>query len=126
MSEETRIDRIFDDLLYQTSKGATHSMLDRGIRYESFVQVKEWKARFGYRFSVYPNDHLIDGKKHFHLDNSEANVHCKLDFEGNVLEQKGKNSIPANVLKDLKYFLSKSENVNELNTMWARLNPSLA
>jgi len=126
MSEKYGIDRYFDDLLFQTSKGLTHEQLEKGRRYESFVQVKEWKARFGCKFNVYSNDHLIDGKKHFHLDNNEANIHCKLDFEGNVLEQKGNNSIPSNVMKDLKYFLSNAKMVNELNTTWARLNPTLA
>jgi hypothetical protein len=125
MENIEELDLIFDELLHQIIRGkVTHENLEKGIRYEEFQQVSEWESRYGYKFSIYPNDHLIDGKMHFHFDNKEANVHCKLDFEGNVLVKKGK-SIPSRILKELRYFLSKESTKQNLVAFWLRLNPNV-
>lgn len=120
-----RLNQIFDDILTQTiAYGFTHEQLDAGRRRDGLEQVKEWKLKYGYKFSVYSNDHLIDGKRHFHFDNAANDIRCKFDFEGNILESSGRNEIPANVLKDLRYFLNKGAR-RSLDEMWERLNPNV-
>lgn len=126
MDETNQLDRLFDDLLFQTQRGnVTHEQLERGIRFEQFEQVKEWKLKYGYKFNIYGNDHLIDGKPHFHFDNSEENVFCKVDFEGNILEIKGTDCVSSKIVKELKYFLSKDSNQNKIIEMWNGKNPEL-
>ncbi len=121
-----RIDLIFDDLLTQIIKGnLSHDDLEKGIRYEEFQQVSEWKLKYGYKFNVYSNDHLIDGKKHFHFDNKSENVFAKLDFQCNLLEVKGGKKIPANVFKELKYFVAKESIQSALHKLWNDQNPNL-
>jgi hypothetical protein len=123
-----KLNLMFDTLLTQT--------VQRGITYEEFVkidaeeeffgefeQLNSWKQKHGYKFNVY-NDHLIEGKKHFHLDNSAKNVHLKLDFEGNVLEDNGRNTIEKNVHKLLRNFLQQSSSIMELNELWNKNNPA--
>lgn len=121
---ENKINVIFDEFIEQTiTYGISHERYENGTRYEKFVQVKEWKSKFGYTFSVYSNDHLIDGKRHFHFDNSNSKIFSKIDFEGNILEEKGGNSIPSNIKKELVYFLKKDGSKKMLNDMWDKLNP---
>jgi Domain of unknown function (DUF4160) len=126
MANSNRVEILFDSLLFQTQRGGvTHEQLERGIRYDQFEQVKPWQLRYGYKFNVYGNDHLIDGKPHFHFDNREENVSCKVDFNGNILESNGKNSMSPKIMKELLYFLSKEANKNRIIEMWNEKNPSL-
>ncbi len=119
------IELIFDDLLTQIIKGnLTHEEIEKGIRYEEFQQVSEWKLKYGYKFNVYSNDHLINGKKHFHFDNKSENVFTKFDFKGNLLETKGK-PIPSNIMKELIYFLKKESTQINLHKLWDEQNPTL-
>ncbi len=118
------LEKYFDDLLFQTQRGkVSHEQLERGIRYEQFEQVKEWKSKYGYKFNIYSNDHLIDGKKHFHFDNHQEKVVCKIDFDGNLLENKGSKDIPSNIMKELLYFLNKDFIKETLHKMWNDKNP---
>lgn len=115
----------FDDLLFQIAKGNTHEKLENNIRYEQFQQVGEWDLRFGFKFNIYSNDHLINGKPHFHLDHEAQGIFCKVDFTGIVLETTGRNVIPKNVLKELAYFVSKTKIKGILVDMWNEKNPDL-
>lgn len=117
--ENFKINFSFDDYLKQRTR-LTPEEIDQGKRIEFFEQFKPWSLKYGYKFNVY-KDHLIDGEKHFHFDNSEANIFCKVSFDGTILETK-KNSIPANVHKDLKKFLSKEKNIISLNELWDKKN----
>lgn len=120
------IDLIFDDLLTQIIKGnLSHDDLASKVRYEEFQQVSQWKLKYGYKFNIYSNDHLIDGKKHFHFDNKAQNICTKLDFQCNVLEIKGSKPIPANVFKELKYFVAKENIQSILHKLWNDQNPTL-
>lgn len=119
------IDLIFDDLLTQIIKGnLTHEEIENGIRYEEFQQLSEWKLKYGYKFNVYSNDHLIDGKKHFHFDNKSDKVFAKFDFKGTLLELKGK-PIPSNIMKELIYFVKKESTQINLHKLWDEQNPTL-
>lgn len=69
---EFTIDEIFDDFLLQRTKLSYEEIESGKKRIERFVQIKEWKSKYGYKFQAYSNDHLIDGKKHFHFDNINA------------------------------------------------------
>lgn len=123
--ENKRLEFMFDSLLFQTVKGKlSHNDIENGKRYDEFKQVKGWELKYGYKFNIYSNDHLIDGKKHFHFDNKAENIFCKFDFDGNILESNGKNPIPSNILKDLQYFIKKPSTSNLLNEMWDHLNPN--
>jgi hypothetical protein len=125
INESNELDWWFDDLLIQVIRGnLSHEAIENGRRIEMFRQVKDWKALYGYKFNIYSNDHLIDGKKHFHFDNNAADVHSKLDFEGNVLEETSK-PIPANILKELLYFMNNSGIKEKLHAMWDEQNPTL-
>lgn len=121
-----KLNLMFDGLLVQTLK--------RDISYEEFIeinakeefygefeQLSSWKQQFGYKFNVY-NDHLIEDQQHFHFDNSEKNVHLKMDFEGNILEDNGKNRIDKKVQKILKKFLQQQSVKNEWNQLWDKNN----
>jgi hypothetical protein len=119
------LNKSFDELEFQFSKGLTIEKFEKGIRYFEFEQVKEWKSRFGYVFNIYSNDHFIDKKPHFHFDNKEKKISCKMSFEGDIFESNGINSIEKKVLKDLQYFLSKSENRKILIEKWNQKNPNL-
>ncbi len=123
MNDIEKLELYFDDLLIQTQKWKlTHEQLERGLRHENFEQVKEWKMKYGYKFNIYGNDHLINGEKHFHFENKEENVSCKIDFLGNILEEKGRKSLSSNILKELRYFLYKPNIKDFINELWDKKN----
>ena len=122
-----KLDLMFDALLVQTvKKGITYDeylVIDANEEfYGEFEQLESWKRQFGYKFNIY-NDHLINGKKHFHLDNQEKNVHLKMDFDGNILEDLGKGRLDKSVHKVLKKFLQQSNVIAEWNKLWNKNNP---
>jgi hypothetical protein len=126
MTDPNKLDFLFDDLLFQTQRGrVTHEQLERGVRFDQFEQVREWRSKYGYKFNIYGNDHLIDNKPHFHFDHTAEGIKCKMDFDGNVLESSGTKEVPANILKELRYFLSKQVNKALVTEMWNLKNPSL-
>lgn len=119
------LNRSFDELRFQFDKGLTIENHKNGIRYFGLEKVKEWKSRFGYVFNIYGNDHFIDGKPHFHFDNKEKGVFCKMSFDGEVFENKGKNDINKKVSKELKYFLSLEKTQELITSKWNEKNPKL-
>jgi hypothetical protein len=117
---------MFDGLLVQTVKiditYEEYVVIDSNEEfYGEFQQLSSWKQQHGYKFNIY-NDHFIDGKKHFHFENKEKDVHLKLDFEGNILQKVGKNDIDSKVLKVLKKFLQQPSVVEEWNKIWNKNN----
>tara|TARA_R110002051_G_C8650085_1_gene487452 strand:+ start:524 stop:910 length:387 start_codon:yes stop_codon:yes gene_type:complete len=125
MSNNSLLDKIFADLLYQLSKGNTFENIAKGQTIIDLEQVKEWKNKFGYTFNIYSNDHFINKKPHFHLDNKSSNISTKISFEGEILEQKGKNRIDKKTLKALKYFLNNPNTRRLLIAEWNKSNPEL-
>lgn len=79
------IDRSFDELKFQLEKGLTIESYSSGTRYLELEKVKEWKSKFGYVFNIYGNEHFINNKPHFHFDNNEEGVSCKISFDGEML-----------------------------------------
>ncbi len=124
MNDFATLNQIFDDLLIQTIKyGLSHEQLEKGVRFDEFEQVAQWKQKFGYKFNIYGKDHFIDGKPHFHFDNQEEGVFSKIDFEGNVKESSG--VVPAKILKELSYFLRQEPIRKKIRDMWNEKNPTL-
>lgn len=121
-----KLNLMFDGLLVQTIKRQISydefiSMNSNAEFYGEFEQLSSWRQQFGYKFSIY-NDHLIDDQKHFHFDNSEKNVHLKMDFDGNILEDNGKNRIDKKVHKILKRFLKQQSVKGKWNHLWNKNN----
>lgn len=121
-----KLNLMFDGLLIQTLKAGIsfEDFLEKNSKnefYGEFEQLSSWNQRFNYRFSVY-NDHLINGKKHFHFDNNEKRVQLKMDFSGEILEDNGRNTIDKNVHKKLRKFLQLPDVINELNALWDKNN----
>lgn len=125
MKEENIIDKIFDDLLFQLSKGNTLERILKGTTVLDLEQVKEWKSKFGYSFNIYSNDHFIENKPHFHFDNKAKSVECKIGFNGEIFESNGKNPIDKKTLKVLKDFLASPGIENLLIAFWNSKNPEL-
>jgi predicted nucleic acid-binding protein len=118
-------EKLFDDILFQISKGNTHENLDNNFVFSEFEILKDWKSKFGYSFNIYGNDHFIDNKPHFHFDNKQENLSCKIGFDGEIFEIKGSKNISKSTLKELKYFLSKPNTQKILKEMWNNKNPDL-
>jgi hypothetical protein len=89
----------FDDISYQISKGNTYENLKQNSMFSEFEILKEWKSKFGYKFNIYSNDHFINKKPHFHFDNKQENLYCKIGFDGEIFEIKNNRKIPKNIQK---------------------------
>lgn len=122
---ENHLEESFDDILFQLSKGNTIEHLAKGVRWESFQQVKEWKNRFGYQFHIYSNDHFIDNKPHFHLRKQSENIDCRFFFNGDLIDCKGKSQLEKKVIEALNYLLSKPQQQLRLKDFWNSKNPNL-
>jgi hypothetical protein len=130
IKKEKRINPIdlncaFDGLKFSFEKGLTIENHKEGIRYLGLQKIKEWKSKFGYVFNIYSNDHFIENKPHFHFDNKEKGVSCKMSFEGDIFESNGKNEIDKKVLKELRYFLSLENTQETIIYKWNSKNPKL-
>jgi hypothetical protein len=121
---EQILNKSFDGILFQLSKGNTVEGLKRGVRWHGFEQVKEWKSRFGYQFHIYSNDHLINNKPHFHLKKPSENIDCRIFFDGTIYDCKGDNFIDKKVKEAVEYFISIPKNQNLLIEFWNHKNPS--
>lgn len=119
------LEKKFDEILFQISKGNEQEKIEENYFYSEFEILKEWKSKFGYKFNIYSNDHFINGKPHFHFDNKQDDLYCKISFEGEIFEIMNNKKIPKNILKELNFFLSKLENKKILIEMWNNKNPSL-
>lgn len=125
MKKNHLLEKIFDDLLFQISRGNTFENIEKGRTTTDLEQVKEWENKFGFTFNIYSNDHFINNKPHFHLDHKGTKIASKISFEGEIFEEKGKNKIDKKTLKALKYFL-KNHNIQKLLVAeWNKNNPEL-
>ena len=119
------LDKRFDEILFQISKGNNQKEIDRNYFFSEFENIKEWKSKFGYKFSIYGNDHFINKKPHFHFDNKQDNLYCKISFDAEIFEIKYNKKLSKGVYKELKTFLSRIENQILLKEMWNKKNPTL-
>lgn len=124
-NKEKLLEIRFDETLFQVSKSNIQERIDNNYIYSEFEIIKEWKSKYGYKFNIYGNDHFIDNKPHFHFDNKQDNLYCKISFDGEIFEIKNNKKLPKNIYKELKYFLSKIENQTILKEMWNDKNPTL-
>lgn len=122
---EIQLNRGIDFILDQLEHGNTIDGLKKGRKWRSFEQVKEWQSKYGYKFHIYSNDHLIENKPHFHLIKKSEDVDCRFFFDGNLYDCKKENQIKKKVREALLYFLSKENNQNLLISYWNLKNPEL-
>ena len=123
--KSSSLDKTFDEILFQLSKGNTIEGLKKGRIWMGFEQVKEWKNRFGYQFHIYSNDHFIEKLPHFHIRKISENIDCRLFFDGRLVDCKGKGRLEKKVLSALLYMLSKQKTQQTLKELWNQKNPSL-
>lgn len=118
------IEKLFDDILFQLSKGNTIEKLKKGVRWDSFEQVKEWENRFGYQFHIYSNDHLINKEPHFHLRKVSENIDCKFSFSGKLFECNGSGKLDKKTISALNHILTLDMQ-KKLYDIWNQKNPNL-
>jgi len=54
MEAFNQLEKLFDDLLYQTQKiGLTHEELDKGLEYVELESIKSWKHKFEYKMNIW-------------------------------------------------------------------------
>lgn len=123
-SEQNYLDQIFDNILFQLSKGNTIDNLKKGVIWVGLQKVKEWESNFGYQVHIYSNDHLIDKKPHFHLIKQSEKINCRFFFDGEIYDCKGSNKVDKKIKKVIKYFLSKPEVTQHLIKFWNNKNPN--
>jgi hypothetical protein len=123
---EKELDQGFDELLYDLSKGHTIEKMKKGLRRFEFEQVKQWKNKFGFSFNIFPNDHFIENKPHFHLIKNNGEINCKFFFDATLIGCKGNKSIDKKTIEALKYFISKPKNQDYLKNLWNKNNPTLS
>jgi hypothetical protein len=119
------LEQAFDETIFQTAKGITHSSIISSSFYSELELIKEWRSRFGYRFNIYGGDHFIDNEPHFHFDNIEKGISNKISFSGVIKECKGNRTIPKKILKKLLCFIEIVEIKRILIELWNRKNPGL-
>jgi hypothetical protein len=122
---EIQLNKGIDFILDQLEHGNTVEGLKNGRLWMGFEQVKEWKSRFGYKFHIYSNDHLIDNKPHFHIIKESENIDCRVFFDGYVYDCKKENHIKKKVKEALLYFITNDKNQNLLINLWNLKNPEL-
>lgn len=125
IKETQLLNQIFDTVLTNTSKGIIQSDLDSPYFYVELELIKDWKSKFGFSFNIYGGDHFIDNEPHFHFDNKEKGIFCKISFSGEVRESKNNKIIPRKLLKDLSDFIEKQEIRKILKLLWNKKNPEL-
>jgi hypothetical protein len=64
---EIQLNRGIDFIVEQLDHGNTIEGLRNNRIWLGLEQVKEWKSKYGYKFHIYSNDHLIDKKTTFSL-----------------------------------------------------------
>lgn len=123
-----------NELLSRNFDSILRPILKHNIKFEEIIKpntcyieleiVAEWENWKGFTFNIYSNDHLIDGKRHFHLDKKSDNIALKIDFDGNILSNKGKGNIKPKEYKVLKQFLGLKEIRDALDKLWEKNNPT--
>jgi len=115
----------FDELLFQLSKGVSINRHKEGTRWDGFEQVKSWKNKFGYSFHIFPNDHFIEQKPHFHLIKKSDGINCKYFFDGSLISCGGDFKIDKKIKEAIIYFLSIPKTNELLIALWNKNNPNL-
>ncbi len=127
MSENIlKLDEVFDDIIHQLTKGNTIEGIKNNRIFFEFEQVKEWKSKYGYQFHIYSNDHLIDNKPHFHLIKKADDLECRVFFNGEIHDFKGRGQLDKKTKEALSYFLESSKNQEILKNSWNNKNPQYA
>jgi len=121
-----KLDENFDFIIHQLTKGNTIEGIKNNQLYFEFEQVKEWKSKYGYQFHIYSNDHLIDKKPHFHLIKKADELECRIFFDGEIYDFKGRGRLDKNAINALEYFLESSKNQEILKQSWNHKNPQFA
>jgi len=122
---DDKLNRGFDELMFQLSKGITIAQYSKGERWRGFEKVGAWKSRFGYQFQIYSNDHFIDNKPHFHIVNAGVNMDCKFFFDGTLIQCINSNEPMKKIINEIKYFLSVENNRETIINLWNQKNPTL-
>lgn len=121
---ELQLDESFDWIIHQLTKGNTIQGLKNNKQHFEFEQVKEWKSKYGFQFQIYPNDHFIKNKPHFHLIKRSDGIDCRLFFNGKVIDCKGKSDLDKRTKEAIEYFLSISKNKSRIIELWNNKNPA--
>lgn len=122
-SGSNSLDKNFDFILNQLIKGNTVERLRNKQYYWEFEQVKEWKSRYGFQFHIFPNDHLIENKPHFHLIKKSEGINCRGFFNGEIHNCEGNGRLEKKTLEALNYFLEQPNVQEQLKELWNKNNP---
>jgi hypothetical protein len=122
---ENKLNEGLDYIIDQLTHGNTIEGLKKGRVWFGLEQFKEWKSKYGFQFQIYSNDHFIDNKPHFHIVKSSDDINCRLFFNGEIYDCKGKNGINKKVLDAIIYFVTDSNNQRMLVEFWNIKNPEL-
>ncbi len=122
---ENKLNEGLDYIIDQLTHGNTIEGLKKGRVWFGFEQLKEWKSKYGFQFQIYSNDHLIDNKPHFHIVKSSDGVNCRLFFNGEIYDCKGKNGLDKKVISAIQYFLTDIKIQKMLVELWNFKNPEL-
>lgn len=122
---DLNLEKSFDELLFQLSKGVSIDRHKEGTHWDAFEHVKSWNNRFGYSFQIYPNDHFIEQKPHFHLIKKSDGINCKYFFDGSLISCGGDLKIDKKITEAIIYFLSIPKTNELLVALWNKNNPNL-
>ena len=122
---ELQLDKSFDFIIHQLIRGNTIQGLKNNKYLFELEQVKEWQSKYGFQFQIYSNDHFIENKPHFHLIKRSDNIDCRLFFDGEVFDCKGKSQLDKRIKEAIEYFLGVSKNQNRIIELWNNKNPFL-
>jgi hypothetical protein len=127
MSEKTEnnLDQYFDFIFHQLTKGNTVEGLKNKRIIVELERVKEWKSKYNFQFHIYPNDHFIENKPHFHFVKRSEDLECRVFFDGNIIDYKGKGRLDKRAYDALKYFLESERHQTQLKELWNKNNPNL-
>jgi hypothetical protein len=122
---ELKLNFGLDYILNQLAHGNTIEGLKVGKVWMGLEQVKEWKSKFGFQFQIYSNDHFIQNRPHFHIIKKSEEIDCRLFFDGEIYDCKGKNRLDVKTRKAIIYFVSDSKRQILLKKFWNNKNPQL-
>jgi hypothetical protein len=115
----------FNYFLHLKSKNLTQEaiklIIEGKLQYQELDRIQSRGDKFGYAIYVYGNEHLIEGKKHFHLIHKAENIDCRFDFDGNILDEKEGEKINKKIKKLIKEYCSLDK--EKLENIWNKKNP---
>lgn len=125
MNTEKKLNQGLDFIIDQLEHNNTIERLKQGRIWRGFQQVGEWESKYGYKFHIYSNDHLIDNKPHFHLIKESEKIDCRIFFDGVIYDCKKNSKISKKITNALDYFLSQEKYQTLLIEFWNQKNPNL-